>query len=515
MDLEKLLRVLAQRWLLILVCICLTAGAALAFSLTQTTQYTTSADLLFRDAGLDQKLFGSTALPPSTDPAREAATNLKLVSLEAISARTSRALGGRPTANEIANKVNVTQQGQADVASVEATDPNPRFAARLANTFAEQYIQFRRDADRSKIADAQALVQRQLRQLGPGDQGGAQERSLRSQAEELSILASLQTGNAELVQRAKVPSAPSSPKTARNVVVGVLLGLLLGVGLALLFDRFDRRIRDSRTLEEVYGLPILAEVPESDALHERTTSPGRLPFADAEAFRMLRARLRYFNVDRDISSLVVTSAAPGEGKSTVAWNLAAAAATTGSTKVLLIEADLRRPASARQHHLAQTPGLSELITQGHNVRDVVQRVPLDTPANGDEAASNLDLIVAGAVPPNPVELMESRSFADLLKELSASYDLVVIDTPPVGVISDAIPLMRLVDGVRVVSELGRAATGPAAHLRQHLASLQAPVLGIVANRVTRRAAQEYYLYDYDAEESTRPGRAGAKRSSRS
>lgn len=493
-ELERILRVLRRRFGLIALCALAVTGSALGFSLIQQKQYSATADLLFRDAQLDQKLFGSTVLPPSTDPTREAATNVKLVSLEVIAGRTSKALRASISPGSIQKRVTVSAEGQANVVSVTAIDPSARLAARLANTFAQEFVAFRRDADRAKIAAAQRLVQDQLNRLSSKEQDGARGRSLQDRAEQLGILASLQTGNAELVQPAKAPSSPSSPHTRRNTILALVLGLLLGAGLAFLFERLDRRMKDVGDLEKTYGLPLLGTVPESPALASSALGVSQLPFAEAEAFRMLRAKLRYFNVDRPLRSLFVTSVAPGEGKTTVAQHLAIAAASGSSSRVLLLEADLRRPRIAAAYGLEPLPGLAEVLTHQVALEDVVQQVAVGDTSNGTGRAKTLDVLVAGANPPNSAELLESAKMAHLLDEIASKYDFLVIDTPPTSVVADAIPLVSRVSGVIVVSQVGRSSRDAAAHLREQLERLGAPTLGVVANRVKASRGDTYYGY---------------------
>lgn len=490
-ELDRVLRVLRGRIGMIALCTVLVTASAIAFSLSQQKLYSSGAGLLFRDAQLDQKLFGSSTLPPSTDPAREEATNVNLVGLQAIAQRTAVALGGGATAASVAGKTSVAGEGQSNIVQVTAVDPNPRVAANLANTYAEQFIAFRRDADRAKIAGAQQLVRGQLNRLQSLGQAGTQNYAqLQSRAEELGILASLQTGNAELVQPAQPATSPSSPQTRRNTIVAFLVGLLLGVALALLLERLDRRIKDVAELEEIYSLPVLCDIPESQALSSEQAGDMH-GFAVAESFRMLRARLRYFNIDREIRSLMVTSVGPAEGKTTVAQNLAAAAASTGSTRVLLLEADLRRPRLAGNLGLSTAPGLAEILTHGISLDDVIQRLTL---AEGDATRDEktLDVIVAGMNPPNPAELLESEKMGELLDRLAAIYDLVIIDTPPAGLIADVIPLMSRVGGIVIVSSVGRSTRDGATRFREQLTQLDAPLLGVIANRVKQRRGGSYY-----------------------
>ena len=480
--------VLRRRGLTLAICLLLTPAAVYAVSASRQEEYSSSASLLFRDPQFDQKLFGSTALPPSTDPDREAATNVKLVSLEAVAGRTARALG-RLTGPEIQKKVTAAADGQSDVVSITATDPDPRFATRIANTFAEQYIEFRRAADRSKIREARDLIRRQRNSPRSGQEGGGRARQLLQQ---LDVLGSLQTGNAELVQRAEVPDSSSSPKTARNTAVGLVLGLLLGIGLALLMERLDRRVRNPKELDTIFDRPTLAVVPESRTLSKARSSVERLGTGEREAFRMLRANLRYFNVDHNIRSVHVTSAAPGDGKTTVAWNLATTAAENEG-RVLLIEADLRHPGIAEGLGMRGAQGLSTILAGEGTLGTVVQEVPVPERQNGRESRT-VDVLLSGPLPPNPSDLLESARMRELLAEAEREYDFVVVDTPPMSVVSDAIPLLKEIGGVIVVSRLAKTTRDASARLKEQMDNLGAPLLGIVINSVKSDA--DGYGYGY-------------------
>jgi succinoglycan biosynthesis transport protein ExoP len=483
-DVETVLGTLRNHKLLIVFCMILTAAAAVALSVRQKKEYSASASLLFRDPQFAEQLFGSTGGVP-TDPTRAAATNVTLVGLETVADRTAKALGHGITGPEVKSEVSVAAQGQSDVVTVTANDRKPRRAQRIANGFARQFIDFRAHADRSKILQAQRLANHEFAQLSPTDQTGPRGASLSRASDQLGVLASLQTGNAELVQPADLPTSPSSPQTARNGIVGAVLGLLLGIALAFTFERLNRRLREPEELSEAYGLPLLGTIHESRALR-KGLGDGKLPAGDQEAFRTLRGALRYFNVDHDVRSVMVTSANRGEGKSTVAWYLSCAAAA--NAQAVLVETDLRRPTLASRHGLSPAPGLSEVLTGQLELADAIQGVPI---VGGLPAATNgtgntpqrwLSVLVAGAVPPNPTELIDSQAMADLLERLSDAYDFVVLDTPPASLVSDAFPLVSLVSGVLVVSRLRDATDESARAIRERLDRLSAPLLGVVANR---------------------------------
>lgn len=490
---DRILRIARRNLRLIIICIIVAPGVAFALSALQEKQYTATASLLFRDPQVDQNLFGNSSLTNQQDPTRAAATNLKLARSEVVAARTATALGTGLTAAEVAEKVDVEPQGESDLVSVAATDHSPAFSAHLANTFGEQFIAFRRDADRAQIREAQDLVRHQRAALPAEQATSTVAKQLQQREQKLDELAALQTGNVELTQPATIPSSPSVPKTTRNVALGILLGIVLAIGLILLREQLDRRLRDEDDIAEVFDLPVLASVPESRLLergpkHERSPS-GR---SEAESFAMLRANLLYFNVDRDIRSILVTSAAPRDGKTTVSWYLATAEARAGE-KVLYIEADLRRPALAQRLGVPNpATGLSQVLVGRGDTRSAV--------APSVVRVENVDVLFAGPVPPNPAALIESTAMVNLLRAASATYDRVIVDTPPVGVVADAIPLVSSVSGVVVVVRDGQTDRNSAMHLRDQLAHYEAPVLGVVINGSAPRKT-EYFSYGPASEES--------------
>ena len=491
--LEQLLLTLRRRWKLIVVCVVLVAGAAITFSMLQRNEYTASASLLFSNTQFDQQLFGSNFTTSAVDPTREAATNIDLVSLPTVASRAAADL--HLPKQMVQSAISVSGAGQADVARVSATDPNPIRAAEIANTYVQQYVLFRQAGrsleDRrrpgSRTEGARGAAAGSTLRLSwaiatepggsVGSAGGAANRQRRgSTARERSDLALI-------------------PKTKRNGILGAILGLLLGLGLAFLAERLDRRVRDVSELEEAYGVPVLGAVPESPCYSTAGTQP--LPAVEAEAFALLRARLRYFNVDREVRSLLVTSATPGEGKTTVALNLALAEAAAGNTSVVLVEADLRRPALRQRLAIEPRPGLAEILSRNATIDEALASAQVPGRGNGNGPAAGFSIICAGATPPNPGELVESRAMIDLLGALSERFDLVIIDSPPTSVVSDAMPLMRLVSGVVIVSRIDVTTRDATRHLREQLRKLRAPTLGVIANAVPIKT-RDYYGYGYYA-----------------
>lgn len=484
---EYTVKVLRRHWMLILACLVITTAAAFALSKTQKKQYTATASLLFTNTSVAQEASGITAVN-TNDPTGQRNTNLALVQLaENVPQRVASKIGMGLTANEVKSAVAAAQSGQSNIVSVSATWRTPAVAARIANTFAGQFIAQQGDNDRRTIQNAIHLVQQQYAALSKAQRLAGQGQSLLDHIESLKILEAMQSST-QLAKVATVPQSPSSPKVKRNTILGLFLGLVLGLGLAFMFERFDRRIREADEVAELFGLPMLGVIPHS-------RSGGRTASELGEPIRMLRARLRYFNVDRELKALLITSARPAEGKTTIAYSLAAAAASLG-TRTLLVEADLRKPTLAQSVALDSQLGLSGALVGAGNVEDAIQQVEVDAPASTNGGKRTLEVLPAGISPPNPTELLESHAMEHLLAWARDNYEFIVIDTPPLSLVADAIPLMKSVDGLIIVSRLGLTTRDDPERLRKLLEGLGAPALGIVVNDVqTSRGG--YYGYGHD------------------
>jgi capsular exopolysaccharide synthesis family protein len=244
---------------------------------------------------------------------------------------------------------------------------------------------------------------------------------------------------------------------------------------------------------------VIGRIPDSGALAIRG---ARGNVRDQDAFGMLRAQLRYFDVDREIRRVIVTSADAGDGKTLVALNLARAAVRADDRRVLVIEADMRRPGLTRAVGLDSVAGLAELLSHSQEMSGALHQLVLrsDTvPAPGwsDDPAA-FDLLLAGTVPPNPAELLEGARMTELLEYVESAYDLVIIDTPPIGVVSDAIPLVHKVDGIMVVSRVNHSRRDHALRLVKQLRDLNAHILGLVVNGAEAAGSGGYYGYSEPA-----------------
>jgi succinoglycan biosynthesis transport protein ExoP len=294
-----------------------------------------------------------------------------------------------------------------------------------------------------------------------------------------------------VIQPAVTPTVPSSPNTRLNLVAGLVLGLLVGSLIIVLRELLDTRVHTAAIATGVTGVPLLGV---ADREKRRVAGPVVLrdPLSNsAENYRQLRSNLEFVAVDSDTLGFVVTSSIPGEGKSVISLNLALALAESGR-KVLLVDADLRRPMIAAYTGLPGSAGLTSVLVGRASVEDVVQTW----------GSTGLYVLASGPIPPNPSELLSSRVMADLVDRLTREYDVVVFDTAPMGAVADAAILARMLDGALVVVDRTRAHRPQLSQTMDSLEKSGVRVLGIVLNRAT--PSKDRHAYYRRTAEPTKP-----------
>jgi succinoglycan biosynthesis transport protein ExoP len=306
-----------------------------------------------------------------------------------------------------------------------------------------------------------------------------------------------------VVEEAAYNSTPVSPNVQQNLILGLAIGLLVGVGIALLRTMLDNTIKSAEDVTAVTGKGVIGTILEDPMLADtHLVSDLDQQSVSAEAFRSIRTNLQFLDVDSPPRVIVVSSSLPGEGKSTLAVNLATLLAQTGS-RVTLIEADLRRPRVTRYMGLISGAGLTNVLAGTVSLHDVAQPW-------GD---GKLTVLAAGPMPPNPSEMLGSTQMRALLDDLRQTNDFVVIDAPPLLAVTDAALLAVLSDGCVLATRYGATRREQLAEAAATLDRIDAKLLGVILNRVPQAVAMAHgYGYGYGYE--TDPGRVATGSSDR-
>ena len=316
--------------------------------------------------------------------------------------------------------------------------------------------------------------------------------TLLQRAKETGVSGELRTSNVRIVDQAKTPVDPVSPRRLLNVLLGLFGGGLLGIGLAFFFEYLDNRVKTPEEVEAHLGIPSLGLIPALPAKHQ-IANPlinNGVPSNFGEAFRGVRTNILFSASEPGSRSIVVTSTGPGEGKTMIASNLAVGMAQAGQ-RVLLMDADMRRPRAHEVFALDCDPGLSNLLVGMVKPSEVIQRAEVE----------NLWIMPAGKTPPNPAELLGSRRFDELLTSLKTQFDLVVIDTPPVMAVTDAAVAAHRANGVLFVVAADVTSRSAAQAALDVLEQAHARFVGAVLNRVDLERESYYYSRYYRKEYS--------------
>lgn len=434
--------ILRKRWLYIIIPLLAGLATSAVLSLASNPEYQATASVYF------SLPYGNTAsdlFQGSNYTQQQLASYANLTTMPVVLQPVIDKLGLGVTTAALAGKVTAVSSADTVIIDIRAADQSPAEAANIANA----------------VADQLGVV---VKQLSPKDATGKSQIDVST------------------VGTASAPSAPSSPKTKRNLAVGGLAGLFLGLLIALARDRFDTRVR---TIKDIPGVSGLATISfDKAARRSPLIGKGNARSIRAEAFRQLRTNLQFVDVGKPVKVMVVTSSIAAEGKSSTAANLAVMFAETGR-KVLLVEADLRRPRVSDYLDLERSVGLTNVLAGHVDVDSVLQTW----------GPGGLSVLPSGSIPPNPSELLGSQNMINLLTILRARFDMIVMDTPPLLPVTDAAVTAVQTDGAVIVVRYGKTTRNQVNTALQSLRSVDARVLGVVLNMVPTKGTDSAVSYD--------------------
>ncbi|AKK30560.1 protein tyrosine kinase [Mycobacterium sp. EPa45] len=429
---------LRTRWIAICVPILLCGMGAFAITWLTTPLYLASATLLMPAS---PEGASGTAGQDNRFEAERTASYAQLLRGTTVAQRTIDRLHLSMSPDDLLTNVKVNVRPDTLLVDVEVLDPTPTQARDIANTLSDEFVAA-------------------IHLLEPGNSAGS---------------------NVTIIQSASAPTHPVIPRIAENIATGLGVGLALGLALALLRNALDTAVKDRQTLESITGVGVFASIP----IDKRRRQAAAISFEterseSAEAYRKLRTNLQFLAIENPPRVITITSATPCEGKTTTAINLALVLAAA-HYKVALIEADMRRPFVRRYLGLTGEAGLSTVLSGATTLKESLQttRYP------------GLTVLTAGAVPPNPSELLGSSRMNDLLSELRVQFDYVVLDTPPLLAVTDPAIVAANTDGVLILTRFGHTKRDQLTHAISSLHEVGAPILGAIFTMTPPSSATTY------------------------
>ncbi|MFC7504765.1 polysaccharide biosynthesis tyrosine autokinase [Nocardioides sp. GCM10030258] len=462
MDFKQFLMVLRRRWISVAALVLVALAASSAITFTRTPAYESRAQVFLTVDVRDT----TDAYAASLFASGRASAYADLASSTELASRVIDQLGLDLTSEQLASRIKAEVVESTSLIELRVKDTDPQRAQLIAEVVTNEFTKY--------VEDLEAPTE-----------GSASQIRVR------------------VTDEATLNRSQVSPDVLLNLVVAGLIGLLVGVALAVARDLLDRTIRTADDVAELTESPVLASIGFDGDIKSAPLLTDLGGFAArTEAFRLLRTNLQFIDLDHQPRCIVITSAVPGEGKTMTSTNLAVALAQTGRN-TLIIDADLRRPRVASTLGLDPAIGLTTALVGKTEIHDAIQV----------HEASGLHVLASGAKPPNPTEILQSKITQDLIKRLRSSYDMVIIDAPPLLPVADASVLAKLADGVIVVVRHGRTTKDQVNEAINRLGQVGGRLYGVVVNMVAKRAVGSYYYYYY--EESSPAGRQATGKSSSS
>jgi len=517
-DLREYLQVLSFRKWTVAVMIVVVLGGVLAFSFTRTPIYQAQAKVLVKAPPTESGTVVIVDVP----------TQAEIISSEAVASLVRDELDYQGSTTDLLEQLSVEGIPETQVLGIAYTSPEPAFAQQAANSFADNYLEFRETEAVREVSAQEEAVQNRVDSASQQLNELNEELREATAARDDALAATLETSRSVLIARlgvlqqelddlrsdravkldaggviesATLPKSPVSPNHTTNGLLGLLLGLASGIGFAFLRERLDDRFKDRAEVERVLGVPVLATVPrfQGDRKESKLVSISQPDSIASEAYRSLRTNLQFIAAQGQIRSVLTTSPSAGEGKTVTTSNLAVALAQAGR-RVILVSADLRRPTLERhfgldEHSVGSSnfTGLSTYLSEGGKgeLSSLIK----------DPGVPNIRLIPSGPVPPNPAELLASPLLPKLIRTLEENCDLVIIDSPPILAVADPAIVAIHTGGAILVMDAGSTHRSAVVRAKEELDRVGGNLIGCIFNGFDTATSPYYYYqpYQYVAE----------------
>lgn len=474
-----------ERIWLVVIAVVVTTLIAMIYVLTASKTYEATSQILATPVAIDDPVIHTLPLVfESSDPTRDIETATQFVNNLNVAQRVKTDLHSPLSPQALLNKISAQPVATSNIIAVTATGDSPEQAQTIANAFAKATVAERTDDLHRAVQAMLPTLETQLR-----GSGAAVAPALSTEVAQLQTLASTPDPSMRLQTLADLPTSQASPRPVLSIAGGLLAGLLLGIVAAFAAENLDPRLRREAQLRRLYRLPILGRIPkESGRPSAAPLSPRRISAAGVEAYRTLRTALEVSTTRGDASShvILVTGSSPAEGKSTTAANLASSLALSGR-KVILIEADLRRPALGGALGLQPTGGgVTGVLIESVSLQDALTPAP--------DYGSNLRVLLADHAGGWISDLFSVPAATKMIKDARSQADYVIIDSPPLSEVADAMPLARQADEVLVVVRLGKTRLEKVSQLGEQLNESGIRPVGFAVIGVAKPSRDAYAYY---------------------
>ena len=560
-------RVVRRRWKLLVFVPLLAVIVSVVVSSRTTTEYTATAKVVISPYNAVTSLLDPGSTPTSADPERDLNTEVSEITLTPMANMVIRSLHLSETPTDLLEEVNASLEGTTSIVDIAVKDSSAARAAVIANSFASNYVVYRLDTLRGTLQASAADDQRRYLALTPAEQAGPAGKQLQTDINTLDADSTGLSSDASVSQIATPPSSPSQPKPLIDALIALVVGALVAIDAANLLELLDRSVRDEEDAVAITGLASLGVIPrqrsrvtklatatnavdwhlrdghlseafplftalqrahsngdgdaaaadgqelDADTLATAETStvrPGEIPGTDwelEESYAALAVSLLAQRLGPQENVVMVTSATPQDGKTSVSIGLGAALAELGQ-RVIVVESDLRRPRFAEYLGLPpsseglstilageSTPpaGLVEVVAATRQATEERPRLTRRRAARSARAGRSFTVLPCGPIPTKPLALLRGPELLPLMRQLQASADVVLIDTPPLGALKDALVLAESVDQIVLVTRIGHTSRDQLARCAAAVEQLGSPVLGVVVVGGARGGALDYYF----------------------